>query len=86
MAAVRNTVTRFLANNLRPVLFSHSRLASPPLITSRRNYASEGNGDMASSDSRIKKAILNCSRTYPKGLNPGRAIQEIQKCMALSST
>ncbi len=28
--------------------------------------------------------ILNCSRTCPKGLNPGKAIQEIKKTMALS--
>ena len=28
--------------------------------------------------------ILNCSRTCPKGLNPGKAIQEIKKVMALS--
>ncbi|KAL9057631.1 MAG: hypothetical protein Q9162_002246 [Coniocarpon cinnabarinum] len=27
--------------------------------------------------------ILNCSRTCPKGLNPGRAIQETKKMMAL---
>lgn len=28
--------------------------------------------------------ILNCSRTCPKGLNPGKAIQEIKKAMAFS--
>ena len=28
--------------------------------------------------------ILNCSRTCPKGLNPGKAIAEIKKSMALS--
>lgn len=28
--------------------------------------------------------IMNCSRTCPKGLNPGKAIQEIKKNMALS--
>jgi succinate dehydrogenase (ubiquinone) iron-sulfur subunit len=26
--------------------------------------------------------ILNCSRTCPKGLNPGKAIAEIKKMMA----
>ena len=28
--------------------------------------------------------IMNCSRTCPKGLNPGRAIQEIKKAMAFT--
>ena len=28
--------------------------------------------------------ILNCSRTCPKGLNPGKAIQEIKKAMAFT--
>ena len=28
--------------------------------------------------------IMNCSRTCPKGLNPGKAIQEIKKSMAFS--
>ncbi|KAJ3355032.1 hypothetical protein GGF32_002175 [Allomyces javanicus] len=28
--------------------------------------------------------IMNCARTCPKGLNPGRAIAEIKKMMASS--
>ena len=28
--------------------------------------------------------ILNCSRTCPKGLSPGKAIQEIKKSMAFA--
>jgi succinate dehydrogenase (ubiquinone) iron-sulfur subunit len=53
------------------------------IIDSRDDYSQERLGAMQDAFSVYRcHTIMNCTRTCPKGLNPGRAIAEIKKLLA----
>ncbi|KAL8665823.1 MAG: hypothetical protein Q9202_001945, partial [Teloschistes flavicans] len=55
------------------------------LADSRDEYKAERKAALDNSMSLYRcHTILNCSRTCPKGLNPGKAIAEIKKAMAFA--
>jgi len=55
------------------------------LADSRDEHAAERKAALDNSMSLYRcHTIMNCSRTCPKGLNPGKAIAEIKKSMAFS--
>ncbi|MCJ1470934.1 succinate dehydrogenase complex, subunit B [Pseudocyphellaria aurata] len=55
------------------------------LVDSRDEHKEERKAALDNSMSLYRcHTILNCSRTCPKGLNPGKAIAEIKKTMAFS--
>ena len=55
------------------------------LVDSRDEHKEERKSMLDNSMSLYRcHTIMNCSRTCPKGLNPGKAIQEIKKSMAFA--
>jgi len=55
------------------------------LVDSRDEHKEERKAMLDNSMSLYRcHTIMNCSRTCPKGLNPGKAIQEIKKTMAFA--
>lgn len=56
------------------------------LVDSRDERTAERKTNLENSMSLYRcHTILNCTRACPKGLNPGKAIAEIKKSMALGS-